>query len=179
MTLNGEEMQIEIELLPEEYDPVVKLLELPDTCFKCEGPVDDHLCWPNFNEAHTIEGSMGYGSKWDTCGFRIAICDACIARGVLKGSLRLIHGHVTLENEEMGFEEQASRRNSEQNLEHAQWILDIIEGDEKWEEYVDGHWYARAEAYKARGDDIPEYIWEQIFESEEEILDKIVRGDEE
>ena len=47
MTLNEEELQIEIEVLPQEYDPVVKLLELPDTCFKCEGPVDDNLCWPN------------------------------------------------------------------------------------------------------------------------------------
>lgn len=179
MTLNEEEMQIEIELLPEEYDPVVKLLEMPDTCFKCEGPVDDNLCWPNYNEAHVIQDSMGYGSKWDTRGFRIAICDACIARGVLKGTLRLVHSHETLVNEQVYFESEYTYQNSDEDLEHAQWILDLIEGEERWEEYVDGHWYARAETYVARGDEIPEYIWEQMYEDEEEIWEKIIRGEEE
>jgi len=166
MTLNEEELQIEIEVLPQEYDPVVKLLELPDTCFKCEGPVDDNLCWPNYNEAHVIKGSMGYGSKWDTCGFRIAICDTCIAKGVLNGTLRLVKTFIS--NGMRRFEEELTFANTDEDLEHAQWILDIIEGDEKWEEYVDGHWYARAETYEARGDEIPDHIWEQITRGEEE-----------
>jgi len=166
--MNDEEIQIEMELLPEEYDPVVKLLELPDTCFKCEGPVDDNLCWPNYNEAHTIESSMGYGSKWDTRGFRIAICDRCIANGVLKGTLRLMHGERVWKDGVGHFFEDRVFGTLTEDLKHAQWILDLMKAEEKWEEYVDGFLYAQAEVYEEYGDEIPEWILFEMNRGEEE-----------
>jgi len=166
--MNDEEIQIEIELLPEEYDPMVKLLELPDTCFKCEGPVDDNLCWPNYNEAHTIESSMGYGSKWDTRGFRIAICDRCIARGVLNQTVRLMHGERVRQGNVSNFVEEPTFGTSTKDTEHAHWILDVMQAEEHWKEYVDGFLYAMAEVYEEYGDEIPEWILFEINRRGEE-----------